>query len=181
MENSPRAAELTTLLESRISHFYTHFQVDGEDFFAVFLGLCLILSVVICLMDRPRSHRRKGKAVATTSAGGHNADDDDERKNKEADEAFRRLQIRKAQKGISGFLHDLTKVDHPFPRSPSLQDWLTVTERVCDAIYSERDVRPGIRLALINALYTKLTMYERNSEDFPQFVNEMSKFLSEHK
>ncbi|KAL8147951.1 hypothetical protein AgCh_005327 [Apium graveolens] len=28
MKNSPRAAELTTLLESRISHFYTNFQVD---------------------------------------------------------------------------------------------------------------------------------------------------------
>ena len=28
MEFSPRAAELTTLLESRISHFYTNFQVD---------------------------------------------------------------------------------------------------------------------------------------------------------
>ncbi|KAJ0764881.1 ATP synthase subunit alpha [Helianthus annuus] len=28
MEFSPRAAELTTLLESRISNFYTNFQVD---------------------------------------------------------------------------------------------------------------------------------------------------------
>ena len=28
MEFSPRAAELTTLLESRMTNFYTHFQVD---------------------------------------------------------------------------------------------------------------------------------------------------------
>ena len=28
MELSPRAAELTSLLESRISNFYTNFQVD---------------------------------------------------------------------------------------------------------------------------------------------------------
>ena len=28
MEFSPRAAELTTLLESRITNFYTNFQVD---------------------------------------------------------------------------------------------------------------------------------------------------------
>jgi hypothetical protein len=47
---------------------------------------------------------RKGKAVATTSAqnqGGHNGDGDDERKRKEADEAYRRLQIRKAEKAIA--------------------------------------------------------------------------------
>jgi hypothetical protein len=100
------------LFLGRIPYSFTvtsHFRYDTVSL--AFFGLLLFS---IFFMER------KGKAVATTSAqnqGGHNGDGDDERKRKEADEAYRRLQIRKAEKAIAELLHNLTKDDH-FPSFP---------------------------------------------------------------
>uniref|UniRef100_A0A6N2MNA9 NADH-ubiquinone oxidoreductase chain 6 n=1 Tax=Salix viminalis TaxID=40686 RepID=A0A6N2MNA9_SALVM len=122
-----------------------------------------------------------GKAVATTSAqnqGGHNGDGDDERKRKEADEAYRRLQIRKAEKAIAELLHNLTKDDH-FPSFPSQKEWLNVTRKVCDDICSELGVKPETRRAFVNGLCVDLSTSKRNSSHFLQFIDEMLKSLSE--
>uniref|UniRef100_A0A6N2MX69 NADH-ubiquinone oxidoreductase chain 6 n=2 Tax=Salix viminalis TaxID=40686 RepID=A0A6N2MX69_SALVM len=114
---------------------------------------------------------RKGKAVATTSAqnqGGHNGDGDDERKRKEADEAYRRLQIRKAEKAIAELLHNLTKDDH-FPSFP-------LPERVVER---HKKVKPETRRAFVNGLCVDLSTSKRNSSHFLQFIDEMLKSLSE--
>uniref|UniRef100_A0A6N2KE94 Uncharacterized protein n=1 Tax=Salix viminalis TaxID=40686 RepID=A0A6N2KE94_SALVM len=111
------------------------------------------------------------KAVATTSAqnqGGHNGDGDDERKRKEADEAYRRLQIRKAEKAIAELLHNLTKDDH-FPSFP-------LPERVVER---HKKVKPETRRAFVNGLCVDLSTSKRNSSHFLQFIDEMLKSLSE--
>ncbi|KAJ6934980.1 hypothetical protein NC652_010079 [Populus alba x Populus x berolinensis] len=65
-----------------------------------------------------------------SNQGGQNNDGNDERKRKEADKAYRRFQIRKAEKVIAELLHNLTKDEHIFPRSPSQKEWLNVTRKV---------------------------------------------------
>src|SRR3990172_3382877 len=164
------------LFLGRIPYSFTvtsHFRYDTVSlaFFALF-GLLLFS---IFFMER------KGKAVATTSAqnqGGHNGDGDDERKRKEADEAYRRLQIRKAEKAIAELLHNLTKDDHLLPRSPSQKEWLNVTRKVCDDICSELGVKPETRRASVNGLCVDLSTSKRNSSHFLQFIDEMLKSLS---
>ena len=58
MEFSPRAAELTTLLESRISNFYTNFQLDGitDLHHDIFFFLILILVFVSRILVRALWH-----------------------------------------------------------------------------------------------------------------------------
>ncbi|KAJ6925339.1 hypothetical protein NC651_009877 [Populus alba x Populus x berolinensis] len=95
------------------------------------LGLVVVPKLI--LRDVIDDKWMQGQAMATTSAqnqGGQNRDGNDERKRKEADKAYRRFQIRKAEKVIAELLHNLTKDDHIFPRSPSQKEWLNVTRKV---------------------------------------------------
>uniref|UniRef100_A0A6N2MPT6 NADH-ubiquinone oxidoreductase chain 6 n=1 Tax=Salix viminalis TaxID=40686 RepID=A0A6N2MPT6_SALVM len=124
---------------------------------------------------------KAGKAVATTSAqnqGGHNGDGDDERKRKEADEAYRRLQIERLRKRLRSSCTTSQRTTI-FPRSPSQKEWLNVTRKVCDDICSELGVKPETRRAFVNGLCVDLSTSKRNSSHFLQFIDEMLKSLSE--
>ncbi|GAB2236471.1 hypothetical protein Droror1_Dr00028115 [Drosera rotundifolia] len=84
MEFSPRTAELMTLLESRITNFYTNFQVDDIFFFLI---LILVFVSWILLMDRgsvaPSNLARGNRPLLGEASGRNNEDDDEERKKRE--------------------------------------------------------------------------------------------------